>query len=90
MARFIRKRNYKKSFKARTTGLAKRSLKRTVVPGYGKKGMGFIKNPKRSVRNSWYKRTTVSRNDIFSLAFKIIFFPVYFMLVCISGASKKK
>jgi len=30
--------------KARTTGRAKRAVKRAVIPGYGKRGMGFVKN----------------------------------------------
>lgn len=55
----------KKSFKARTTGKAKRALKKAVIPGYGKKGMGWIKNPKRALRNKVYKKTTFSIWDIF-------------------------
>ena len=39
----------KKSFKARTTGRAKRAVKKSLIPGYGKKGMGWIKNPKKVV-----------------------------------------
>ena len=38
----------KKSFKARTTGKIKRSIKKSINPMYGKKGMGYIKNPKRA------------------------------------------
>ena len=34
----------KKSVKARTTGKLKRSIKKALIPGYGKKGMGWIKN----------------------------------------------
>jgi len=55
----IRKRSFKKSFKARTTGRLKRSIKRKCNPFYGKKGIGFIKNPKKSIKNAVYKRTTV-------------------------------
>jgi hypothetical protein len=55
----------KRSFKARTTGRAKRAVKRAVIPGYGKKGMGFVKNPGRSVKNSIYKKTTFSLWDLF-------------------------
>ena len=39
----VRKPSIKKSFKARTTGKAKRAVKKAVIPGYGKKGMGWIK-----------------------------------------------
>ena len=34
----------KKSIKARTTGKAKRVVKKALIPGYGKKGAGWIKN----------------------------------------------
>lgn len=33
----IRKSSWKKSFKARTTGKAKRKLKKALIPGYGKR-----------------------------------------------------
>lgn len=33
----MRKPSWKKSFKARTTGKAKRAIKRALIPGYGKK-----------------------------------------------------
>lgn len=49
----------KKSFKARTTGRMKRSLKRSVNPLYGKKGMGYINNPKKAVYNKIYNKTTI-------------------------------
>ena len=41
----LRKPSLKKSFKAMTTGKAKRKLKKALIPGYGKKGIGLIKNP---------------------------------------------
>ena len=49
-----------KSFKARTTGRAKRSIKRAVNPAYGKRGMGWINNPKKAAYNRVYNRTTKS------------------------------
>ena len=49
----------KKTLKARTTGAIKRKAKGAVNPLYGKKGMGFIKDPKRSVKNKIYKKTTI-------------------------------
>ncbi|NRO19852.1 hypothetical protein IMAU60211_01799 [Lactobacillus helveticus] len=55
----FRKPSLKASFKARTTGRAKRAVKRAIIPGYGKKGTGFIKNPKRSVYNAVYHRTSI-------------------------------
>lgn len=61
----IRKPSIKKSFKARTTGKAKRAVKKAVVPGYGKKGTGFVKNPSRSIKNAAYKRSTTSFWSLF-------------------------
>jgi len=55
----IRKPNYKARFKARTTGKLKRKMKKTVNPFYGKKGVGFIKSPSKSVQSAIYHRTTV-------------------------------
>ena len=45
----IRKPNIKNSIKARTTGRIKRTAKRTINPLYGKKGMGFVNNPKKAI-----------------------------------------
>lgn len=61
----MRKTSIKKSIKARTTGKAKRAIKKSVVPGYGKKGMGVIKSPKKAAYNKAYKKTTFSIFDIF-------------------------
>lgn len=61
----FRKPSLKKSFKARTTGRAKRKIKRALIPGYGKKGMGWIKNPKRAAYNKIYRKTTKSIFDLF-------------------------
>ncbi|MFT0846876.1 hypothetical protein VR010_03885 [Actinomycetaceae bacterium L2_0104] len=61
----MRKPSPKRSFKARTTGKAKRAIKRATIPGYGKKGMGLLKDPKRSVKNAVYKRTTFGLGDLF-------------------------
>lgn len=57
--RLIRKPSLKKSFKARTTAKYKRRVKRAIVPGYGKKGTGFIKNPKRAMYNKVYNKVTI-------------------------------
>lgn len=61
----MRKSSFKKSFKARTTGKAKRALKRALIPGYGKKGTGWIKNPKKAAYNKIYRKTTFSIFDLF-------------------------
>lgn len=60
----MRKPNLKSSFKARTTGRAKRAVKRAIIPGYGKKGMGWIKNPRKAAYNAVYHRTTVGVGDV--------------------------
>ena len=61
----MRKPIVKRMIKARTTGRAKRAVKRAVIPGYGKRGMGFVKNPKRAVKGAIYRRTTFSVWDLF-------------------------
>jgi len=58
-----RKPSIKKSIRARTTGQMKRALKRSVVPGYGKKGMGWVKDPKKAMYNKVYHQTTRSVYD---------------------------
>jgi len=55
----FRKPNIKRAIKARTTGRIKRSMKKATNPFYGKKGMGFVKNPKKAIYNKAYKKTTV-------------------------------
>lgn len=54
----IRKPSIKKSISARTTGKAKRKIKKAVIPGYGKKGTGYIKNPKKAAYNKVYNKTS--------------------------------
>lgn len=60
----VRKPSFKKMIKARTTGKAKRALKRAIIPGYGKKGMGVL-HPKKALYNKVYKKTTFSIFDVF-------------------------
>lgn len=55
----VRKPNLKKSIKARTTGKMKRKMKKAVNPAYGKKGMGYLRDPKKAVYNKVYNKTTV-------------------------------
>ncbi|WP_447299702.1 hypothetical protein [Enterococcus faecium] len=61
----MRKPSIKKSISARTTGKAKRAVKKAVIPGYGKKGAGWVKNPKKAAYNKIYKKTTFSFWDLF-------------------------
>lgn len=60
----VRKPSIKKSIKARTTGKAKRAVKSAVNPLYGKKGMGWINDPKKAAYNKVYNKTTVGVKDI--------------------------
>lgn len=55
----VRTPSLKKSFKARTTGRLNRTLKKSVNPLYGKKGMGYIKNPEKAIYNKIYHKVTV-------------------------------
>lgn len=48
----------KKSFNTRTTSKMTRVVKKSVNPLYNKRGIGFTKNPTRSIKNSVYKKTT--------------------------------
>lgn len=61
----MRKPSLKKSLKARTTGKAKRAIKKALIPGYGKKGAGWIKNPKKALYNKVYRKTSFSIFDLF-------------------------
>ena len=54
----------KKSISARTTGRAKRSLRRALIPGYGKKGMGVL-HPRKALYNKMYRKTTFGLKDLF-------------------------
>lgn len=46
----MRKPSIKKSISARTRGRATRAVKRALIPGYGKKGMGLL-HPKKALYN---------------------------------------
>ena len=60
----MRKPSWKKSLSARTKGRATRAVKCALIPGYGKKGMGWL-HPKRKLCNTVYKKTTFSLFDLF-------------------------
>lgn len=60
----VRKPSIKRSIKARTTGRAKRAIKKAVIPGYGKKGMGWINNPQKAAYNKVYNKTTIEVRDL--------------------------
>lgn len=62
----LRAPSIKRSIKARTTGKIKRTVQKNINPLYGKKGVGLVKDPSRSVKNSIYHKTTFSLKDLFS------------------------
>lgn len=66
----VRKPSLKRSISARTTGRLKRSVKKSINPLYGKKGMGLINNPKKAVYNSVYHRTNVGINPLSNTSHK--------------------
>ena len=66
----VRKPSIKKSIKARTTGRAKRAVKSAVIPGYGKKGAGWIKDPKKAAYNKVYNKTSIGLFDLIKKLFK--------------------
>lgn len=60
----LRTPSLKKMIKARSTSKWKRQIKKAVIPGYGKKGIGLFRNPKKSLYNKVYRKTSF---DIFKL-----------------------
>lgn len=67
----LRKPSYKKSISARTKGKVTRSIKRSINPLCGKKGMGWINNPKKAAYNKIYNKTSFGILDIISYIFKL-------------------
>ncbi|MBR8674174.1 hypothetical protein GRR92_06770 [Lactococcus lactis subsp. lactis] len=61
----MRKPSITKSLKARTTTKYKRKIKKALIPGYGKKGVGWVKNPKKAAYNKVYKKASFSLWDLF-------------------------
>lgn len=61
----MRKPSLTRSLKARTTSKWKRQAKKAIIPGYGKKGMGWVKNPKKAMYNKVYHKTTFELSDLF-------------------------
>ena len=55
----------KHSLKARTTSKWKRQVKKAIIPGYGKKGAGWVKNPRKAAYNKVYRKTSFSFWDLF-------------------------
>lgn len=60
----LRTPSLKKSISARTTGRAKRTIKKALIPGYRKKGTGWLKDPKKAAYNKIYNKTSFSLKDL--------------------------
>ena len=61
----MRKLSLKKSISARIKGKLTRSIKKALIPGYGKKDAGMIKDPHKSLYNKRYRKATFSITDLF-------------------------
>lgn len=60
----LRTPSIKKSISARTTGRAKRAVKKAFIPGYEKKN-GMAQKPKKAAYNKVYNKTSFSLTDLF-------------------------
>lgn len=60
----------KRSISARTTGRTKRAVKKALIPGYGKKGMGWIKDFKKAAYNKVYRKTSFGLGDVLKALMK--------------------
>ena len=60
----IRTPSISRSIRARTTGALTRSIKRSINPLYGKKGMGWVRNPKKALYNKVYHKTSIGLFDV--------------------------
>lgn len=76
----VRKPSLKKSISARTTGRAKRAVKSSVNPLYGKKGMGWINDPEKAAYNKVYNKTTFSVIDNLEIIITIIVLGILLLL----------
>ena len=63
----MRKPSWKKSLSARTKGRATRAVKRALIPGSGKKGMGWL-HPKRKLYNAIFQSDVVEEEVAEKLA----------------------
>lgn len=76
-----RKPSLSKSVSSRTTGRVTRTVKSTYVPNYGRKGNGYITNPRRACYNKVYHKTTRScfrrSSKGGNLFLAVLFIPVF-------------
>ncbi|HEL2312750.1 TPA: hypothetical protein TZM64_000400 [Streptococcus suis] len=82
-----RKPSVKKSLSASTTGRAKRAVKSSVNPVYGKKGMGLLNDPKKAVYNKVYNKTSYSvfdaekSNSNFGCSYAMVITVIFILLL---------
>jgi len=55
----IRTPSLRRSIRARTTGALTRSVKRAINPLYGRRGMGWVRNPRKALYNKVYHKTSI-------------------------------
>ena len=76
-----RKPSVSKSISSRTTGRVTRTVKSTYVPNYGRKGNGYITNPRRACYNKVYHKATRScfrrSSKGGNLFLAVLFIPVF-------------
>ena len=65
----MRRPSLRGSLSARTKGAFTRAIRRAIIPDYGRKGMGLLRDPDRSVRNRIYHRVTFSFWDLLKRLF---------------------
>lgn len=61
----IRTPGVRRSVSARSAGRRKRQEGKALPHGYGRKGMGWIGNPKKAAHNKIYRKTTFSLWELF-------------------------
>lgn len=66
----IRTPSITRSIRARTTGRLTRSLKRAINPLYGRKGMGWVRNPRKALYNKVYHKTSIGLWDALRRLFR--------------------
>lgn len=64
MKLFTRKISVKKALTSKFISSPKRKVKKALIPGYGKKGTGMLKDPKKTLYNKVYNAATVDSRKI--------------------------
>ena len=69
----VRTPSVRKSISARTSGRVTRSINRSVNPYYGKKGMGWVNNPRKAGYNKVYNKTSCPSVGVLVFLVTLIF-----------------